>query len=160
MRPVTQEELFLFTLMGQVLLNIQVLEETLNASITLKIDVGYPRKISIEESTARLKQRLHDYTLGKAIKEAKNQELYSEEIQVALNNLLKERNWFIHRIVDDFYDPKKRSSLLNRLKFIATEAHRIQRAIEDDLISFAESNGLDMSSVKAQLNNSISNFNA
>lgn len=41
MRPATQEEVALFTMMGQALLNIQVLEECLSASITLKVDVGY-----------------------------------------------------------------------------------------------------------------------
>ena len=41
MRPTTQEELALFTIMGQALLNIQVLEECLSTSITSKADVGY-----------------------------------------------------------------------------------------------------------------------
>lgn len=56
MRPATQEEIALFTLMGQALLNIQVLEECLSMSITLKIDVGYPHKISKAEADRLLKK--------------------------------------------------------------------------------------------------------
>jgi hypothetical protein len=40
MPPASHEEVTLFALMGQALLNIQVLEECLSASITLKVDVG------------------------------------------------------------------------------------------------------------------------
>lgn len=42
MRSANKEEISLSTLMGQTLLNIQVLEECLSVSITLKADVGYP----------------------------------------------------------------------------------------------------------------------
>ena len=66
-------------------------------------------------------------------------------------DFLKERNWFTHRIVDDVYTPAKWDALFTRIKSIATEAHRIQRAIEDDIILFSEANGLDMSNVRAAI---------
>lgn len=147
-RPASQGEILLFTMMGQAILNIQVLEECLGASITIKVDVEHPRKISKAEADEKLKHRLRKYTLGGAIKEASKSKLYSEEIQSALGAFLKERNWFTHRIVDDVYSPAKWDALFVRIKSIANEAHRIQRAIEDDLISYSESNGLDMSSVR------------
>lgn len=148
MRPAAQEEVVLFTMMGQALLNIQVLEECLSASITLKVDVGYPRKLSKAEADEKLKRRLRKYTLGNAIKEAAEKKLYAEDVQLALETFLQERNWFTHRIVDDVYNPAKWAALFTRLKSIANEAHRIQRAIEDDLILFSEANGLDMSNVR------------
>ena len=151
MRPAAQEEVVLFTMMGQALLNIQVLEECLSASITLKVDVGYPRKLSKAEADEKLKRRLRKYTLGNAIKEAAEKKLYAEDIQLALEDFLQERNWFTHRIVDDVYTPAKWAALFARLKSIANEAHRIQRAIEDDLILFSEANGLDMSNVRAAI---------
>ena len=147
-RPASQKEVLLFTMMGQAMLSIQVLEECLSASITLKVDVGYPRKISKPEATEKLENRLRKYTLGRAIKEAEKHKLYSEDIHSALDNFLNERNWFIHRIVDDVYTHDKWNALFVRIKYIADEAYRIQRAIEDDLISYAEANGLDMSNVK------------
>ncbi|MBE2191064.1 MAG: hypothetical protein IAE63_02660 [Alphaproteobacteria bacterium] len=151
MRPATQEEVVLFTMMGQALLNIQILEECLSASITLKVDVGYPRKISKAEADEKLKRRLRKYTLGNAIKEAAEKKLYAENVQSALEDFLHERNWFTHRIVDDVYTPAKWGALFVRLKSIANEAHRIQRAIEDDLILFSEANGLNMSNVRAAI---------
>ena len=152
-RPAPQGESLLFTMMGKAMLNIQVLEECLGTSITLKLDVGYPRKISKAEADEKRKDRLRKYTLGDAIKEASKNNLYSDEIQSALGAFLKERNWFTHRIVDDVYSPAKWDGLFVRIKSIANEAHRIQRAIEDDLISYAENNGLDMSSVRAAIKN-------
>lgn len=151
MRPAAQEEVVLFTMMGQALLNIQVLEECLSASITLKVDVGYPRKLSKAEADEKLKRRLRKYTLGNAIKEAAEKKLYAEDVQLALETFLQERNWFTHRIVDDVYNPAKWAALFTRLKSIANEAHRIQRAIEDDLILFSEANGLDMSNVRSAI---------
>ena len=151
MRPAAQEEVVLFTMMGQALLNTQVLEECLSASITLKVDVGYPRKLSKAEANEKLKRRLRKYTLGDAIKEAAAQKLYTGDVQLALETFLQERNWFTHRIVDDVYTPAKWGALFARLKAIANEARRIQRAIEDDLILFSEANGLDMSNVRAAI---------
>ena len=151
MRPATQEEVALFTIMGQALLNIQVLEECLSASITLKVDVGYPHKLSKGEADEKLKRRLRRYTLGNAIKEAAEKKLYAEDVQFALGAFLQERNWFAHRIVDDVYTPAKWGALFARVKSIANEAHRIQRAIEDDLILFSEANGLNMQNVRAAI---------
>lgn len=151
MRPATQEEVALFTMMGQALLNIQVLEECLSASITLKVDVGQPRKLSKAEADEKLKHRLRKYTLGNAIKEAVAKKLYADDVQSALEAFLQERNWFTHRIVDDVYTPAKWGELFIRIKSIATEAYRIQRAIEDDIILFSEANGLDMSNVRAAI---------
>lgn len=150
-RPASQDEVLLFIMMGQAMLSIQVLEECLGASITIKLDVGHPRKISKAEADEKLKHRLREYTLGRAIKKASKNNLYSEEIQSALGAFLKERNWFTHRIVDDVYSPAKWDTLFVRIKSIANEAHRIQRAIEDDLVSYSEANGLDMSSVRAAI---------
>jgi len=150
MRPASQEEVFIFTLMGQTLLNIQVLEDTLSRSITLKVDVGHPRKISIAEVDELLKKR-QSFTLGKAVGVVTEQSLYSEDIRAALGSLVTERNWFVHKSLDDFYIPVRREVLVKRLNGMALEAHRLQRAIEDDLIAYSESNGLDMSAVRAQI---------
>ena len=150
MRPATQEEVTLFALMGQALLNIQVLEECLSASITLKVDVGYPRKVSKAEADELLKKR-RAFTLGKAIQAVLKEELYADNLQKALAAFLEDRNWLVHKSIDDIYAPTGKDALFQRIKNIAMEAHRIQRAIEDDLIVFSESNGMDMSRVRAAI---------
>lgn len=147
MQPATQEDIALFALMGQTLLNIQVLEECLSASITIKLDIGFPSKASREEADALLKKR-RNTTLGKAIKTALNEDLYNDNLQKALSSFLKERNWLVHKSIDHIYASTDRYELFQHIKYIALEAHRIQRAIEDDLIAFSESNGMDMSHVQ------------
>jgi hypothetical protein len=136
--------------MGQALLNIQVLEDTLSRSITLKADVDYPRKVSKVEVEEMLKKR-QALTLGRAIGVTARKGLYAHTLQQSLKDFLEERNWFIHKSIDDVYLPRRRGMLIARLKSIATEAYRIQRAIEDDLIVFSESNGMDMSAVRAAI---------
>lgn len=148
MRHASQEEIALFALMGQALLNIQVLEECLGVSITLKADVGYPRKISKMEADVLLKKR-RKFTLGDAIKEAKEKGLYPSDIQEALSAFRDERNWLAHRCIDEFYAPQHRIQLVERLKHVAATAHRLQRRVEDDLIEFSEENGKDMSAIRA-----------
>lgn len=152
-RPASQQELLLFTLTGQALLNIQVMEECLSMSITLKVDVGYPRKASKNEADELLKKR-RSLTLGQAIKESLKNQLYTDDLQGALKAFLDERNWLVHKSIDDFYAPTGKDVLLIRLKSIATEAHKLQRKIEEDLIDFAQSNGLDMSTVKQAIKQS------
>lgn len=111
---------------------------------------GYPRKASKAEADELLKKR-RAFVLGKAIKEALNKELYTDDLQKALGAFLEERNWLVHKSIDDIYAPTGRDALFQRIKNIAMEAHRIQRAIEDDLIAFSESNGMDMSHVRAAI---------
>ncbi|MDX1950190.1 MAG: hypothetical protein SFT90_06805 [Rickettsiales bacterium] len=146
-KPASQGEFILFTMMGQALLNIQVMEECLSMSITLKADVGHPKNVSKNEADELLKKR-RSLTLGKAITEAKKHNIYQGELQDALKAFLDDRNWLVHKSIDDFYAPTGKDLLLKRLANIANDAHKLQREIEDDLIKFSESNGLDMSKVK------------
>lgn len=146
-RPASQEEILSFTMMGQALLNIQVMEEALSMAIALKIDIGCPRKVSMEEVDGFLERR-RLLTLGQAIKEAKIHKIYEDGLQASLKKFLDERNWLVHRSIGVFYAPAGKEELWNRIKNIAVEAHRLQREIEDDLINFAQTNGLDMSSIR------------
>jgi hypothetical protein len=84
--------------------------------------------------------------------------IYSDEIYFAMRGLLADRNWFIHKSMDDFYIPERRKNMATRLKAIALDSHKLQRLIEDDLIIYYESNGIDMSEVKQSLLNSQSHF--
>lgn len=150
MRSAIQEETTMFVLMGQAMLGIQVLEECLSVSITLKTDVGYPYKVPKVKADEILQKRRR-YTLGQAIKEAAQRAVYQDALQVDLENFLDQRNWLVHKSIDSIYDTTTRASLLVRLKYIAVEARKLQRALEDDLINFSEGHGLDMSGVKAAI---------
>lgn len=89
--------------------------------------------------------------MGQAVQEAANKRLYADDIQEVLKKFLIERNWLVHKSIDNIYMPINRNALFHRLKAIGIEAHRMQRAIEEDLLSFSESMGLDMSHVRAAI---------
>ncbi len=134
-KPASQDEITLFSMMGQALLNIQVMEECLSISTTLKVDIGYSSKVSKVEADELLKKR-QALTLGRAINVAKEKNLYEDSLQIALEVFLDERNWLVHKSITDFYTPTARSALFRRLKAIALEAHRLQQKIEDDTLVF------------------------
>lgn len=90
-------------------------------------------------------------TLGKAIKHALKKEIYSTQLNQLLQEVLDERNWLVHKCIDDIYAAGDMRGLFQRLKAVTTKAHMLQRAIEEDLIKFSESLGLDMSNVRASI---------
>lgn len=150
----SQDVIPLYCLIGEAICMIQHLEGALSYSITLKKDVKYPHRISIEESENYLNKN-QSYTLGKAIKLAKENSLYHDTLYSDLEALLEERNWLIHKFVhhnlDDMHVTSIRDRLFHRIKTISNKAIMLQRAIEADLIEFSESVGMDMSRVRTAI---------
>lgn len=130
---------------------IQHLEGALSVAITLKRDIRYPSRITKKEADNFLKKyRL--ITLGRAINLAKQSTNYSETLYNDLEELLKERNWLVHKLMIDHLDdmnvPQKRENLFQRIKAISNKSNTLQKTIEADLIKFSESVGLDMSRIR------------
>ncbi|MFH1222974.1 MAG: hypothetical protein V1647_01355 [Pseudomonadota bacterium] len=147
-RVVTKKDIE--ALHGEALCNIQLLEDALSHSITLKKDVKYLHKIPKEEANSLLKKN-RSHTLGKAIKIAKKESIYSDVLQYELEAFLLERNWLVHKSMPEYLDevcvsPGK-TEFFDRIKGIANKAKLLQLTIEIDLIEFSESVGLDMSKV-------------
>lgn len=144
----------LYCLIGEAVCMIQHLEGALSHSITLKKDVRYPHSLSKDKADICLK-RNQRYTLGKAIQLAKDNDLYPETFFSELRAFLDERNWLIHNFVcnnlEYMHTASKRALLLRRIKEISNKAREFQLAIEYDLIEFSESVGVDMSRVRAAI---------
>ncbi|MUJ39657.1 hypothetical protein [Aliivibrio fischeri] len=68
---------------------------------------------------------------------------------------MSERNWLIHKSIsqsrDDWDSNILREDLLLRIKTISDTSFMLMRKLEDDLITFSEENGVNMSQVKAEL---------
>lgn len=152
--PAKQEVASLYYLIGEAICMIQHLEGALSVSITLKKDVLYPYRIPKEEADNFLK-KYHSFTLGKAIKLARENRLYSDILYRDLEKFLEERNWLVHKFIidslDDMYVASTRDNLFHRIKAISNKAKTLQGAIEADLIKFSESLGLDMSRIRAYI---------
>lgn len=144
----------LYCLIGEAICMIQHLEGALSVLITLKKDVKYPHRISKEEAKVFL-EKCRLLTLGKAINLAKKTNLFSVTLCSSLEEILKERNWLVHKFLHDYLDNAHITSTIdgfvNKIKTISDEAKRLQEAIEADLIAFSESTGIDMSRVRAYI---------
>lgn len=150
MKPANNNEISLYCYLGEALLKIQMLEQALSHSITLKINPD-----ETKEKADEFLKKQQRYTLGQAIKIAINEKLYNLSLQNELEGFLKKRNWMVHSVIigneEDFNAGKISEELFNKIKSISDKAESIQHTIEYDLIEFCSSKGKDMSKIKELL---------
>jgi hypothetical protein len=145
------KEISLYTLLGESLCAVQILEDALSYSIVLKKTEPNQKK---KAEDLLKKQSL--YTFGKAINIAKKESLLPKHLENELSNLLEERNWLIHESITNDKNNYKSDSFFNKLfertKAITLKAQKLQISIEMDLIEYSEKKGIDMSKVKNEMN--------
>lgn len=148
--PSNQEIASLFFLIGEAVWTIQLLESLLSDSNTLKKDVKHPKNFSKQEAE-EFRKNNREATFGKAIKKAKENDFDFESFSKDLEALNAERNWLIHKLInqnyDDMFEAVSREKLFVRIKAISTKAIMLQKIIGTDLMEFSESVGVDMANV-------------
>ena len=148
--PANQDEITLYCFVGEALWKIQIVEQALSHSITLKMNPAATK----EGADEFLKQH-QSYTLGTAIKVAIKEKLYDSSLQDELNAFLGQRNWLVHKAMSESQHglnwENKKEELFQKIKSISDRAESIQREIEYDMISFCSSKGKDMSKILALL---------
>ena len=148
----SEQEITLYCYMGESVIAVQHLEDCLSHSIVLK---SLQPALRSEADTALTNYR--SYTLGRAIKFAEKNKIYSESLVNQLREFLSERNWLIHKSIaqsrDKWDSAESRGGMLLRIKTVSQNAFVLSRKIEEDLIKFAEENGIDMTRVKAAIEN-------
>ncbi len=148
--PANQDEITLYCFVGEALWKIQVVEQALSHSITLKMNPAETK----ERADEFLKQHQR-YTLGTAIKVAIKEKLYDSSLQDELNAFLEQRNWLVHKAMHESQHglnwEDKKEELFQKIKSISERAESIQREIEYDMINFCSSKGKDMSKILAAL---------
>ena len=144
------EEIYLYTSLGEALIKTQVVEQALSHSITLKMNPDETKERADEFLRLQLR-----YTLGQAIKIANEKKLYHLSLEEELNAFLKQRNWLVHKVIcgseEDFNAGIIRKELLDKIHSISDKAEVIHRRIEHDLIDFCSSRGKDISNIRALL---------
>lgn len=144
--PANADETTLYCYLGEALCKIQIVEQALSHSITLKMN---PEET--KERADEFLKKHQSYTLGRAIKTAREEGLYSLSIQDELNVFLKQRNWLVHKVIlenqNDLLAENRKEELFNRIKSISNKAESIQREIEHDMINFCSLKGKDMSKI-------------
>jgi hypothetical protein len=145
-----QDEITLYCFVGEALWKIQIVEQALSHSITLKMNPAETK----ERADEFLKQH-QSYTLGTAIKVAIKEKLYDSSLQDELNAFLRQRNWLVHKAMSESHHglswEDKKEELFQKIKSISGRAESIQRKIEYDMINFSSSKGKDMSKILALL---------
>ena len=149
-KSASQQELSLYCFVGEAVCAIQHVEDALSHSIVLK--KGNKR---IKSEADQLLEKHRSYTFGKAITIAEQAELYPESLQQKLREFLSERNWLVHKSVaqdrNEWDLNVSRDQLFRRIKTITTQAQELLHLIEEDLMEFSETNGVDMSKVRSEI---------
>lgn len=140
-------EITLYCFLGESLLKIQIVEQALSHSITIKMNPDETK----EKANAFLKKQQR-YTLGNAIKTALEKKLFNSDIEKELSSFLEQRNWLVHNVLigneEDFNSGKIKEALFQKIKSISDKAESIQYLIENDIIEFCSSKGQNMSKIK------------
>lgn len=148
--PANESEITLFCFLGEALLKIQILEQSLSYSITIKMNPDETK----EQADEFLKKQQR-YTLGTAIKIALENKLFNTTIQDELDSFLKLRNWLVHSVLigneEDFNTGNIKEELFQKIKSISDKAENIQHLIENDIIEFCSSKGKDLSIIMKQV---------
>ena len=148
--PANQDEITLYCFIGEALCKVQIVEQALSHSITLKMNPAETK----ERADEFLKQH-QSYTLGKAIKVAIKEKLYSLSLQDELNAFLEQRNWLVHKAIFESQNvlntENKKEELFHKIKSISDKAESIQHEIEYDMINYCSAKGKDMSKILALL---------
>lgn len=148
--PASQNEITLYCFVGEALWKIQIVEQALSHSITLKMNPAVTKERADEFLTQH-----QSYTLGTAIKVALKEKLYDSSLQDELNAFLVQRNWLIHKAMSESHHglnwENKKEELFHKIKSIADRAESIQREIEYDMIKFCSSKGKEMSKILSVL---------
>lgn len=148
--PANQDEITLYCFVGEALWKIQIVEQALSHSITLKMNPA-----ATKESADEFLSQHQNYTLGMACKVATKEKLYDSLLQDELNAFLSQRNWLVHKAMAESQHGlnwvSKKEELFQKIKSISDRAESIQREIEYDMISFCSSKGKNMSNILALL---------
>lgn len=145
-RPINEEELQAFFMMiGSGIWYLQHVENALNTCITVKGEIKEIGGVSVEAGEAMLEKHRRN-TLGTSIRIAKEINVLSSDLLTALELFKDERDWLVHRSMnqssDDLYLGSGRSALMSRLQKFTDDASSLQKLIAKELEDFVVGKGV------------------
>jgi hypothetical protein len=148
--PANVDEVTLYCFVGEALWKIQIVEQALSHSITIKMNPDATKERADESL-----EQYRSHTLGKAIKIVITNKLYSPSLLEELNAFLERRNWLVHKVMPESQHglnwKDKKEDLFNKIKSISDTAESIHREIEHDMLDFCSSTGKDMPKIRELL---------
>lgn len=145
-RQISAEELqVFFKLIGSGIWYLQHVEDALSTYITVKAEIK-ERSGTSADNAERLLSKHRRNTLGTSIRIAKDRQVLDTELLTMLEAFKLERDWLVHRSIDengdDLYLNSHRPRLLRRLNKFSEDARRLQRLIAQELEDFVVSKGV------------------
>lgn len=144
--PANENEIRLYCFVGEAIWKIQVVEQALSCSITLKMNPA----ITKEQADKVLMQHQRR-TLGTAVNFASKEKLYESSLQDELYTFLSLRNWLVHEAMAESHHDKnwenEKEKLFRKIKSISDQAESVKSKIEYDMINFCSSKSKDMSKI-------------
>lgn len=145
-RPINEDELqFFFMMIGSGIWYLQHVENALNTCITIKGEIKEIGGVDAEAGEAILAKHRRN-TLGTSIRIAAELKVLSAELMLVLEEFKKERDWLVHRSMnqnaDDLYLDSDRDALMNRLLKFSEDAKQLQKLIGKELEDFVVGKGV------------------
>ena len=132
--PANENEIRLYCFVGEAIWKIQVVEQALSCSITLKMNPA----ITKEQADKVLMQHQRR-TLGTAVNFASKEKLYESSLQDELYTFLSLRNWLVHEAMAESHHDKnwenEKEKLFRKIKSISDQAESVKSKIEYDCSS-------------------------
>lgn len=148
----TPDELHeIFAAIGSAVWHLQFLEDVLVTYLTMRLRLtSRASKERGYQILAKERQR----TLGSLLTEARKAGLVHGDVAEGFKALLDERNWLIHRSMNDvndhLYSSAGRDAFLFRVRELADQAIILKKALVDDTIEFCKQNGVDVCRAEAE----------
>ena len=146
--PTPDEVDALYRKIGLGVWHLQHLEYALHVLLTTKVDVKVPGSMPAEAVRAAFHGHTRK-TLGAALRTAKDNAALPQTLQSELDAFLTERNWLIHRSIDDhaegMFSEEGRRSAMTRLDQFVSEAQRLKELVIADFSAYAQSQGVSLS---------------
>ncbi len=152
-RQISEDELnLLYAAIGKGIWMLQGVEDALHVYVVLKTQAKRPGTLTEAELEAQLtKQRAHP--MGRSLGIAERENVLSAELYAELHEFKDERDWIVHRSIqnrDDLYVDGKREALLERIMKLSEWASRLQNKICEELITYGASVGVSPQWVAAE----------
>lgn len=144
-RQISEDELFVFfTAIGKGIWMLQSVEDALHVYVVLKTRMKRPGCIMEAEAEVQLaKQRA--LTLGRSLGIAEKSDVLSPELHAELKDFKEERDWLVHRSIqdrDDLYVDEKRAAMIKRIMEFSGWALNLQKKVCEELETYGASLGV------------------
>jgi hypothetical protein len=141
----------LFAAIGSAVWHLQFLEDVLVTYLTMRLRLtSRASKERGYQILAEERQR----TLGSLLTEARKADLVHGDVAEGFKALLEERNWLIHRsmndVNDELYSAEGRNAFLFRVRELADQAIFLKKALVADTVDFCKQHGVDVALAEAQ----------